>query len=87
VAKKSKAKIKIFESDSEENPETAALEAVVKGAGMWDQYLNFIAIIGETAKIKYAHVSEEQQEAFIKTCRYSYCAGVNDTVAKVQGAN
>jgi len=67
-------------------PQTELLEKVVKDAGLWDQYQQFIEVLEFTAKIKYPTVEPEKVDHFMKTAKYSYCAGVNDTIAKIQGA-
>lgn len=70
-------------TDPNENPQTSDLEAAVKHAGLWDRYQDFILVMTETAKIKFAHLPKENHEAFIKTCKYSYCAGVNEAFLKI----
>jgi len=73
----------VSDTDPIESPETAVLEEVVRSAEMWDEYQDFISLMTHTAKIKYAHVSEEQKQAFIKTCKYSFCAGVSEAFRKI----
>lgn len=72
-----------MKTDPVENPQTVELEAVVKSADLWDEYQDFIKLMTDTAKIKYAHVPEEQKQAFIKTCKYSFCAGVSEAFRKI----
>ena len=66
-------------------PQTEALEKVVQAAGMWEDYQKFIKILEFTAKIKYPNIDEENVDAFMKTAKYSYCAGINDTLMKIGG--
>ena len=71
-----------MKTDPKENPQTADLEQVVKDVGLWDKYMELVRMMTDTAQIKFAHVPEENRKAFIKTCKYSYCAGVSETVRK-----
>ena len=61
---------------------TEQLEQNVKDFGMWDEYLEFIKLMEGTASIKYAHVPEEKRDAFMRTCKYSFCAGVVESMKK-----
>jgi len=70
-------------TDPGSNPQTAALEQVVKDVGLWDVYQSFIETMIETANIKYPRVPNENRDAFIKTCKYSFCAGVNEAFRKM----
>jgi len=71
-----------MKTDEKENPQTVDLERLVRAAGMWKEYQTFTAMMTDTARIKYAHTSEEQREAFVKTCKYAFCAGVTEAARK-----
>ena len=66
-------------------PQTEALEKVVVAAGLWDEYQKFIKTLEFTAMVKYPLVEKDKVDAFMKTSKYSYCAGVNDTLLKIGG--
>jgi hypothetical protein len=59
-----------------------ALEQTVKDNGMWDVYVEFEKMMTETAMLKFPTADGEQREQFVKTCKYSFAAGVTETIRK-----
>jgi len=64
--------------------EITELERIVQAAGLTKAYREFERQMRDVAKIEFSSAGEDQIEAFVRTCKQSFCAGVTEAVRKFQ---